>query len=521
MAKQIQAGGGTLTPVLRSGARSAHYGARLDRVAWAGALVGTAITAVALRVWIYRSPLGVPDSDEAIVGLMTRHILHGGVTTFFWGQSYGGSQEALLTAPVFGLFGSSWLALRIVPILLSIPTALVIRQVGRRTVHEPAATTAAALSFVWPAFLLYKTTHQWGFYASAVLYSALLLWLALRLVERPGSGRAALLGLTIGLALWDDIQLIPVVTGVTVWICVRCRRELQRLWIVPVLAVVGAAPALAWNLQHDFASLHSAVADTTSYQHRLRVFASPLLPMLIGLRTPFSQQPLLSSVVADGLLLVLVAAFAYGAWRSRRTSTSLLYAVLLIFPFVYALAPQTLYTAEPKYLLTLAPALTLLVAQLATTRARGAVLLALGAALSLASLRGMEHWVETTPPNPPIAPADITPLVDLLHRDGIDRVYAMYWAAYRIDFDTKERIIATDSKLTHIRFVDGIARPAHNPFIRWEPYEREVDRASRPAYVFFDWAADRKRGKRRAVRHQLELHGYRRSTYADLIVYVP
>ena len=34
---------------------------------------------------------------------MVRHILHGELTTFFWGQAYGGSQEALLTAPVFAV----------------------------------------------------------------------------------------------------------------------------------------------------------------------------------------------------------------------------------------------------------------------------------------------------------------------------------------------------------------------------------------------------------------------------------
>ena len=34
---------------------------------------------------------------------MARHILHGQFTTFFWGQGYGGSQEALLTAPIFAV----------------------------------------------------------------------------------------------------------------------------------------------------------------------------------------------------------------------------------------------------------------------------------------------------------------------------------------------------------------------------------------------------------------------------------
>src|SRR6185312_1031761 len=34
------------------------------------------------------------DSDEAVIGLMARHILHGERPTFFWGQNYMGPFEA-------------------------------------------------------------------------------------------------------------------------------------------------------------------------------------------------------------------------------------------------------------------------------------------------------------------------------------------------------------------------------------------------------------------------------------------
>src|SRR2546426_9488220 len=77
------------------------------------ALVGVA--GIALRIWVYRSALGTPNADEAVVGLMTRHVIDGQFTTFYWGQAYGGSQEAILTAPVFLIAGSSWLALRGIP----------------------------------------------------------------------------------------------------------------------------------------------------------------------------------------------------------------------------------------------------------------------------------------------------------------------------------------------------------------------------------------------------------------------
>ena len=54
----------------------------LIRLRWVG--VAAAIAAgVAFRVWIYRTALGAPDADEAIVGLGARHALHGGFTGLF------------------------------------------------------------------------------------------------------------------------------------------------------------------------------------------------------------------------------------------------------------------------------------------------------------------------------------------------------------------------------------------------------------------------------------------------------
>lgn len=119
------------------------------------AIIGlTLVAGIVLRAWVYRSALGVPDSDEGVVGLMARHVLDGELTTFFWGQGFGGSQEALLTAPIFALAGSGWLTLRLVPVVLSGLAAIVVWRVGRRTIGEPAATIAGCALWLFPPFLV-------------------------------------------------------------------------------------------------------------------------------------------------------------------------------------------------------------------------------------------------------------------------------------------------------------------------------------------------------------------------------
>lgn len=487
---------------------------------------------IALRAWVHRSALGIPDSDEAVVGLMARHATHGELTTFFWGQAYGGSQEVLATVPLFWVAGSGWLTLRLVPIALSAVTALVVWRVGRRTIGERAAVVAGLLAWLWPPFVIYKLTHQWGFYASGMLYSALLLLLALRLVERPTRGRVGVFGLAVGLSLWQSAQLVPILVSVLAWAAWRERAWLRHAWVGAVCAVLGALPSIVWNVRNDWASFMSPIDDTTTYLHRLRVFASPLLPMLLGLRTPFTQVRLLPAVVTLALYAALLGLFAYGAYRLRNSDALLLYVVAAGFPIVYALAPATFFSQEPKYLVVLSPVLALLVAQLASTYGRAVAVLGAALALSVATLERMETYFETAPAQPPVAPRDLEPLVATLDDLRLDRVYADFWLAYRLTFETDERIVAAQNKFTDVRLAGGQAVAARHPFIRWPPYEREVETA-RHGFVLFreslETGADRQPGPEAEARvaqlarlvGKLRSYGYRRVDVGPFVVYAP
>ena len=458
---------------------------RLGSRRWLLLVGATAVAGIALRVWVHQSALGTPDSDEAVVGLMALHVLDGELTTFFWGQAFGGSQEAILTAPLFWIAGPSWIALRLVPVLLTAVAALVVWRVGRRTIGEPAAIVAGCLAWLWPPFLVHRLTHQFGFYAGGLLYSALLLLVGLRLVERPTRARAGVFGLVVGLALWQSAQVLPVVVGVVAWTLWKQPSWLRHVWIAVLLAAVGALPSIVWNARHGWGSLESTIENTTTYAHRLRIFASPLLGMLLGLRTPYTQEPLVGSIGTFLLLAVLATLFVYGAYRARDRAASLLYVVAAVFPFVYALAPQTLFSQEPRYLLVLSPVVVLLLAQLATTYWRGVAVLGVALAISIATLDRMATYLSEIPPQPPKAPRDLGPLIATLDDLGVDRVYADFWLSYRLTFDTDERIVAAQSKLERLGLVDGNVLAARHPFSRHRAYEREVEAAPRRGFVFF------------------------------------
>ena len=104
---------------------------------------GVVVFAVLLRsavllIW----PLAAFDSDQAITGLMAKHIAEmRAVPVFYYGQNYMLAVEAWLAAPVFAALGPSVAALRIPLLLINLAIALVVL---RGLVHETGLRPAVA-----------------------------------------------------------------------------------------------------------------------------------------------------------------------------------------------------------------------------------------------------------------------------------------------------------------------------------------------------------------------------------------
>jgi hypothetical protein len=201
--------------------------------------------------------------------------------------------------------------------------------------------------------------------------------------------------------------------------------------------------------------------------------------------------------------------------RSRGRPLSILYWVAAVFPFLYALPAKTSYiSAYPQYTTVLTPILALLVAGFATSRLRGVLIIAVACLVTAVSLHRMQDWLSTPQPLP-AAPRSFSPLIERLDALDLDRVYADYWIAYRLDFDTGERIIAVENQFSSLSFAHGQATPADDPQVRYAPYQAEV-KAARHGFVFW-----RQTVGSIAIVPQLERDGYRRSLVGPWVVFAP
>ncbi|KPL09372.1 hypothetical protein AMJ85_06710, partial [candidate division BRC1 bacterium SM23_51] len=170
---------------------------RVSQRLWACIVV--AILALAVRGLIYYRLENVLHTEEAIQGLMARHIRGGEVQLFTYGLSYLGTLQAHWIALCFVLFGSSVAVLKwaagVESLLLVAANYLLAREVARRTSGEApyggphgerAGLIAALLTAVGPLYLVQWSLRPQGGHLEVAALSAFAFWALLRAIRHTG-----------------------------------------------------------------------------------------------------------------------------------------------------------------------------------------------------------------------------------------------------------------------------------------------------------------------------------------------
>ncbi|MHB8135265.1 MAG: hypothetical protein ACYDH1_13715 [Anaerolineaceae bacterium] len=151
------------------------------------------------------------NSDEAIVGLMGKHIIDGERPLFFYGQSYMGSLDAYFVALSFLIFGEKVIAIRIVQIVLFFLTIVNLYfYVIIAFQNRIAAFLSSILLIFAPVNLILYTTVSLGGYvealyigSSVLLISALLYRKAdIKSLDKKDFLLLMFAGFLTGLGLW-------------------------------------------------------------------------------------------------------------------------------------------------------------------------------------------------------------------------------------------------------------------------------------------------------------------------------
>ncbi|MBP8973790.1 MAG: glycosyltransferase family 39 protein, partial [Anaerolineae bacterium] len=263
-------------------------------------LLAILLVAALLRAWLIAGERVSFDSDEAVVGLMARHIAQGRpIPTFYYGQAYMGSLDALLVAGGFALGGESVATMRAVQLVLALLALLAAHALARTVTGSRRVALMALLLLAIPTPLgaLYGTATLGGYNELILLGSLVLLWSWQIAVEgRDAPWRWAALGLAAGIGWWVNAAII-VSIGVAGLVGLRTltRRPWRGYALCAAAFLLGSAPWWLYNLGHDWASLdfllggfgHAPDADPVSRGEALVALIGLGLPALYGLRLPW------------------------------------------------------------------------------------------------------------------------------------------------------------------------------------------------------------------------------------------
>jgi hypothetical protein len=411
---------------------------------------------VRVPFWIeaLRTPV---DGDLAIVGLMARHPGEG---TTFWGQPYGSPLDAWVAIPFVGVWGTSIEALRLPYFLLGL--ALVPLAYGlARELHPAAALPAAVLVACSPPYLILLSALPPPFYPTTLVLCGLMLLLAARAGReideaRHPRGALVLLGLLGGLALWTHLMSASVLAAVGLWLAVRARRHPRLLVFMLVPFLVASAPLWTRALRGGQATriVQVATRDGSALAHLAEVAPRIYEPLggLLGTHVPvvadaedfMIRMPgwqAAGLVLLYGLLLVLAGRAA----RSGHPSALYLLAAglaLLAFPFPARAAPHTIRFLTPLYL-PVAALVAWAASPRGTSRRAWVAVLALAALHLAGATRLLGEWRNLDRAEAPFLLPDLAPVRDALAERGVRHAYASYGPAWRLTWESGERIVAS------------------------------------------------------------------------------
>ena len=272
------------------------------------------------------------DSDEAVQGLMARHVLLGELPAFFWGQPFKGVPEVYAAAGAFALFGSSVTALKSVTLaVFAMYVALnfvLLDKIASRWV----AVSASLLLIVAPPALVFWSLWAGAEYMFIMLLGTLLLLIFERAKSRKqrDKGVQFATGFVIGFGLWDHqlfvMYLIPL--GIIMlamhgewWKRNELRRPSRLAIALTAIAAFYVFLGVVAFVTGGFSlRVGSSAISATAPQKMIRIAAGILaiagLTQLISTATPAKARAALQRYwpVAAGLVLGYAPALLYAVF---------------------------------------------------------------------------------------------------------------------------------------------------------------------------------------------------------------
>lgn len=434
--------------------------------------------ALAIRLDFLLANNFVIDSDEAIVGLMAKHISEFKTwPIFYYGQHYLGSLESSVAAIFFWILGPSVVALKLVPLVFSLWLIYLVYVLGLELGSRALARVAAALIAIPPQMLVIWSSMARGGFIELVCIGCLSLlyfvrWLKSTQVDYKNT---AIIGFLLGLGWWVNNQIVYFALPIGFLMLLSLLRptthtvdytlgaiikRFKPLYICGITFFIGGLPYWIFNFQNNFASF--GIVQRASVKQALQFaqgFLSTAMPILLGARRQWYDQELFlgSTKLIWFVTLVLLGLVILQRRRelvglclckvNRGCQLEIFILILLTAFIIFSASSFGFLVLSPRYLLPLYIPFAILfaagicrIATLSQRLAVGIFLFMIGLNLASCYLGGRALPGEPEVFKSQRVSKDHAELINWLNDNKVSFVRTNYWIGYRLAFETKERV---------------------------------------------------------------------------------
>ncbi|MCI0521467.1 MAG: glycosyltransferase family 39 protein [Chloroflexi bacterium] len=483
------------------------------------ALLALGLTA-GIKAWLIASD-GLPfNADEAVVGLMARHILQGERPVFFYGQAYMGSLDAWLNALAFALLGAEIWVMRLVQSILYLGVVWSTYLLGREAFPGKGVGALAGFLMALPSVnVMLYTSASLGGYGEALLIGNWILLGALRIAKtRHRETREVTWmyfgwGLLAGTGFWAFGLTLVYILPAGIFLAwkgyLAGKQGLRRpaaMWKglgrVIAGALLGASPWWVYALRHGLlqpvgelgggaiAGVEGLgyLAQTGRHLGNLLLLGSTVI---LGMRPPWGNEWLALPLLPFVLIFWAAALVFNMRLMKKRDDAGWEMQVLLngVAAALFLGFIVTPFGADPsgRYFLPLAAPMALTAAQMVFSLKPklGRAAWGFAALILVYNFWGAAHSLSRNPPgmttqfNPVtrVNMAEAPKVIAFLEGQGETRGYSNYWTAYPLAFLSDERSIYAPRLPYHpdFRYTERDDRYA--------PYSQAAGAAEKTAYI--------------------------------------
>ena len=405
------------------------------------------------------------DADEAIVGLMGKHILEGAeVPIFYYGQNYMGSLEAILVSYSFKLFGISNFSLKLVPFIFSILLIPLVYILGIKLGGNIVGFFAGLLTATPPyTLILWSSKARGGFIELIFLGMVSYLFLFYFLNSKRENLKITFAtGLILGFGWWVNNQIIYYIAPIGLCYLANAlfvQKNNKLTYTLKHLSTglfsffLGGSAFWIYNLKNEFISFQMLEsAKEGKFIEHLSGFFSTALPIILGARRFWEEKNIFP--FADLFVYVLYAAifllFTLLMLKNKHLKLHLFSLLMFVLGsvLIFSMSKFGNLVKAPRYLLPLYPVIFLITAYVLKNvyNFNKTLSFSIFGALLAINLTSSYYPKRAIAGEPIVYRFDrVQPnhneLIDFLRENNYKMVRTNYWIGYKLAFETNEEIL--------------------------------------------------------------------------------